>query len=343
MQRSTGAEVLNIWMDTPKLPSMSSQDADGNPIAEQQDDQDSDTESLHETTPASSATNPIYEELHPVNVIRPFLEWLVLDDFGNHDESAPEVKVERFLSAIYHSLSASCVSQSTVSGPSAAQTLHTGETSNHGQAAQIGQANGGSQNPQVELRRLIGQSGQTVAPGHASLLGQSPLTGRTSQASQFCQGVQLLPTQASCSGRHKFPVVGRTSKDVDDLTYQLQQQTVGNATIVEQQLRKETANLFECYVPATHNESLVPVRLFWGLLYELIVRSLLVPIKCLNTKAINRSIVSTCRLSSRRFERSTNGPSDCISESIFSIVLLMNLEQNNLKALSPTVLSFKQR
>ena len=330
-------------MDTPKLPSMSFLDADGNPIVEQQDDQDSDTESLHETTPASSATNPIYEELNPVNVIRPFLEWLVLDDFGNRDESAPEVKVNRFLSAIYHSLSASCVSQSTTSGPQAAQTVQTSETSNHGQAVQIGQINVGSQNPQVELRGLTGQSGQTVAPGHASLLGQSPLTGQTSQASQSFKGAQMLPIQASRSGRYKIPVVGRTSKDVDDLTYQLQQQTVGNATIVEQQLRKETANMFECYVPATHNEKLVPVRLFWGLLYELIVSSLLLPMTGFNANAINRSIVSTCKLSSRRFKGSTNGPSDCISESIFSIVLLMDLEQNNLKAPSPTVLSFKQR
>lgn len=272
MQRSTDAEVLNIWMDTPKPPVVSVRDASGNTIAEQQDVQDSDTESLHETTPARTAMNPTYKDLDPVPVIRPFLEWLVLDDFGNRDESATDVKVNRFLSTIYQSLSATCASKSAVSASQAAQIPQPGQNSNHRHAAQTEQTTVASQSPQVGPTLQGGstdQGGQTASLGHASQPGQ------TSQAGQSPQAAQMLLNEASGIGRPTISVTGRTLRDVDDLIYKLKQQIVGSNTIIEQQLREETAKLFSYFVPTTHNETLAPVRLIWGLLYELIVSSFL--------------------------------------------------------------------
>ena len=186
-------------------PKVSVGDADGNTIGERQEAQYSDTESLHQTrSPAENATNTIYKELEPVPVVRPFLHWDILDDFGNGDESVPEVKVNRFLSAIYHSLYASCAPQSALPAPQAAQTPH-----------------------------------------------------------------------ASHGAKPSILVIGRTAKDVDDFTYELQKQAPGS-DIIEQKFRKETVKLFSYYVLETaDNETLAPVRLFWGLLYELIVSSLL--------------------------------------------------------------------
>ena len=54
------------------------------------------------------------------------------------------------------------------------------------------------------------------------------------------------------------------------LTYEIKQQTHENGTVVEQKLRIEAAKLFGYYA-RTYNETLDPVRLFWGLLYEIIV------------------------------------------------------------------------
>ena len=113
VQRATNTEVLNVWMDTPKPPAVSFQNADGNTILKQQGAQDSDTDPLDKTTSTSIVVNPQYEKLNTVPIVEPFLEWRILDDFGNRDNSVSKVKTKRFLSAIYHSLSASCAPQST--------------------------------------------------------------------------------------------------------------------------------------------------------------------------------------------------------------------------------------
>ena len=293
VQRSSDTEILAIWMDTPELPAISVQDADSNPITEQEGAQKSATESLQEPTRAMTAMNPTYPKLDPIP-FRPFLEWLVLDDFGNRDESTAEVKVDRFLSAIYGSLTAECASQSTAVAPQAAQTLRTAHNSIPEHAALTGQTTAGSQDPQP---------------------GQSP------------QAAQMRVTQADGTGRQIIRVIGKTSKDVDDLTYRLRQQADGNETMIEQQLRNETAKLFSYYLPTTHNELLDPVRIFWGLVYELIVSSLLLGMMVFGAEASIRSIVSVCNFFARKFRTSTNGPNDYILESIVSIVLSTTLEQ----------------
>ena len=278
VQQSTDSEVLNIWMDTPKPPAISVQDADGKIVTERQDAQYSDSESLHKATSARTATDRKYKELNPVPVIKSFLEWFVLDDFGNRDESRPEVRVDRFLSAIYHSLSASCASQNTEEAPQAAQTPQSGQNPAQLHAAQTEQMTIASQNPQVGpvLQGVsTGQGGQITSSGLPSLPGQTLPIGQTSQVSQTASSAQMLPTQANAIGRPKINVIGKTARDVDDLRYELMNQPGGGDTNIKQQLRKETVKLFDSYVPKMHSKTLAPVRLFWGLLYELIVSTFL--------------------------------------------------------------------
>lgn len=274
VQQSTDAEVLNIWMDTPKLPALSVEDTDSNTLANQQDGQDSDTESLYKMTPTRTGMSLVFEEFRSVPLVRPFLAWIVLDDFGNQHQFSPEVKVNRFLSAIYHSLSATCMSQNSVPGPQVVLVPDLNQNTTNGQTLQIGQTTTASQSPQVGPTlqgEVPDQTGQISPPGQALLSAHTLTAGQTSQTGYSHQAIQVLPTQASRSGRPKISVIGRTSKDVDDLTYNLQQNTGGNDTIIEQTFRKETVKLFRYYVPRIYDETIAPVRLFWGLLYELIV------------------------------------------------------------------------
>ena len=319
MQQSSDTEILAIWMDTPEIPAISVQDADNHPSTEQEGAQNSATESLHETTRAVTGTNTTYPKLDPIP-FRPFLEWRVLDDFGNRDESTPEVKVDRFLSAIYRSLTAECASPSTAAAPQAAQTLQTGQDSISVRAALTGQTTAGRQDPQ---------------------LGQRPPIEQSSQPNQTPQAAQMRVTQADGTGRQIIKVIGRTSRDVDDLTYRLKQQADGNETMM--QLRKETVKLLSYYLPTIHNELLDPVRIFWGLVYELIVSSHLLGMMFFGAETFKRSIVSVCNFFARKFRTLTYGPNDCILESIAILVLSTMLEQWIPKALSRTMLSFKRQ
>ena len=143
--------------------------------------------------------------------------------------------------------------------------------------------------------------------------GQRPQTSQTS------------PVVQSSSGRSTILVAGKTAKDADDLTYlymtqQHQQQGVVKDPIIEQRLRLETVRLFGYYVRTKHNDPLPPVRLFWGLLYELLVRRYLRSI-IYNAKGYVRSIASTYILFMRRFKPSINGLKNCILVSTFSVGL----------------------
>ena len=323
VQQSTDSEVLNIWMDTPKPPAVSVQDADGNIITERQDAQNFDTESLHKATPATTATDRMYKELNPVPVIKPFLEWFVLDDFENRDESTPDVRVNRFLSAIYYSLSAKCAPRSTEGAPQAAQIPQSGQNPAQRHAAQTEQMTVASQNPQAgpALQGVFtGQSGQTASSGLPSLPGQTSPIGQTSQASQTALLAQMLRTQANAIGRPEIYVIGKTARDVDNLTYELRNQSDIN---IKQQLRKETGKVFDSYVPKMHSETLAPVRLFWGLLYELIVCTFLLRIMICGAEMKHRRIVRICSFFTTRFTISTNGPKDCTLESITNVILTM--------------------
>ena len=262
-------------MDTPKLPAFSVQDADGKTITEEQHAHWSDTGYPQRSPSATLPANNAYDELNSVPVTSSFLEWRVLDDFGNEDESSSDVKIKRFLSAICHTLSAKCAPPNAVPAPQILQTRQPVQKL-HGHVAQPGQVSETESNAQVGQSiqgiptNLNGQPGTTGVIPHPA---QIPSTISTAQAGQYSRAPQTLLAQASGSGRPNILVVGRTSKEVDDLTYLFmsQQQSVSNVTIIEQQFRKETAKLFSYYVPKTYDETLPPVRLFWGLLYELIV------------------------------------------------------------------------
>ena len=261
VQQSADAEVLNIWMDAPKLPALSVEDTDSNTLTNQQDGRDSYTESLYKMTPTRTGMSLVFEELRSVPLVRPFLAWIVLDDFGNQHQFSPEVKVNRFLSEIYHSLSATCMSQNSVPGPQVVLVPDLNQYYKR-QTLQIGQTTTASQSPQVGPTlqgEVPDQTGQSSPPGQALLSAHILTAGQTSQTGYSHQAIQVLPTQASRSGRPKISVIGRTSKDVDDLT--LQQNTSGNDTIIVQTFRKETVKLFRYYVPRIYDETIAPVRL----------------------------------------------------------------------------------
>ena len=171
-------------------------------------------------------------------------------------------------------------------------------------------------------------------------------TSRVSSAhsSQQPQTSQTSPVAQSRSGRSTIIVTGRTAKDADDLTYLYitQQQAVGKDPIIEQRFRLESVRLFDYYVRTKHDDPLLPVRLFWGLLYELLVSIHLCSI-VYNTKGCVRSIASTYTLFTRRFKLSINGLKNCILASTFGVGLTTIMEQRYSRPQSQTVPYSKQQ
>ena len=216
-------------MDTPRLPALSVQNSEGKTISEDKDAQESGEESKQETPPAGTAANPSFTELSSNLGTKPFLEWLVLDDFGIEDDSSTQVKIDRFLRAICHSLSAFCETQ----GPTAAP-----------------------------------QTASNSRPDAAAPLVQPQ------QGDEPSQPLQMFINQVSGSGKPSISVAGKTAKDVDDLTYDLQRVAASADEIIEQRLRKVSVELFHYYVPSDQNPTTSPIQLYWGLLYEVIVRFL---------------------------------------------------------------------
>lgn len=108
VQRSVDGEVLRIWMDTPKPPEVTIRKMDGDSGSEERSMNVSDNESLAGAGSTQSMKNSSFTELDRVPVVRAFLAWRVVDDFGETDECPAEIQTRRFLSTIYDSLSATC-------------------------------------------------------------------------------------------------------------------------------------------------------------------------------------------------------------------------------------------
>lgn len=107
IQRSTTSEVLNIWMETPKLPRVSVKRADGDTSSDGLQSHVSDDEPILEAR-STLETNASFPRIENVPLVTAFLAWRVLDDFGETDGCSIDVKMSRFLNAIYRSLSAVC-------------------------------------------------------------------------------------------------------------------------------------------------------------------------------------------------------------------------------------------
>ena len=107
VQQKTENEVLDLWMRTPKrdLPKFSKMDGDPDSPSGDQTDDDPYWEGTEqfETEP-----EVLYTHLDTVPIVSPFLEWQILDEFGEPDPSPLSHKLDRSLNAIYGSLPIIC-------------------------------------------------------------------------------------------------------------------------------------------------------------------------------------------------------------------------------------------
>ena len=110
--RSADGEILKLWMENPYE---AVNDAGSYSDSEKQVSEiDGDSWSEAENTPYPSSSS--FTPLNPVPVVKPFLAWPVVDDFGETNKSSEHVRIKRFLNLIYGSLPATCRQTHTVQG-----------------------------------------------------------------------------------------------------------------------------------------------------------------------------------------------------------------------------------
>ena len=108
VQRSVDGEGLRIWMDTPKPPPVTISKMDGDSSSEAHSMNESDHESLVGAGSMQIMEKSSFERVNKVPVVRAFLAWRVVDDFGETDDCPTDIQTRRFLSTIYNSLPATC-------------------------------------------------------------------------------------------------------------------------------------------------------------------------------------------------------------------------------------------
>ena len=129
MQSSTQSEVLGLWMETPKETVLKvSIDSPSSPKAtagaterrgssayedsttilqeENQDNVSQRHDEVHEVENDQGAGEDLpsaqkYEEVKEVPIVQPFLEWRIIDEFGEKNDCSTQEVVKRFLSVIY--------------------------------------------------------------------------------------------------------------------------------------------------------------------------------------------------------------------------------------------------
>ena len=204
VQQSANGEVLEIWMRTPKRRVLKvSVKMDGesdSPGVEPTDD-----ERLPEDVdPPDLVPVNDYKTLPSVPIVSAFLEWKILDEFGEPDNCPITEKLNRFLNAIYRSLLAVCVSN-------------------------------------------------------------------TSKSSKLSTASPKLREGPRVGARAKIMVDGKFSGDVDNLVYRLMSSCNADDTTVEQRLSWEYKKLFKMFIPGAHDRKSLPIRTFWGAVYEIMV------------------------------------------------------------------------
>ncbi|KAL8838709.1 MAG: hypothetical protein Q9176_004949 [Flavoplaca citrina] len=118
VQRSANGDILELWMETPKPPKVKLNNTDGESGSEA--GQASGAEDGSEERRTSHATSAVFKKLDEVPIVRPFLEWRVLDDFGETDGCQVDQQASRFLNAIYWSLPVICSPEESDPGPQSA-------------------------------------------------------------------------------------------------------------------------------------------------------------------------------------------------------------------------------
>ena len=79
-------------------------------------------------------------------------------------------------------------------------------------------------------------------------------------------------TRTGQSARPRIDVVGKTLREVQDLVYDQRENTLGREYPMERSMMEECTKLFGFFIPSNHERGSEPIRLFWGSLYELMVR-----------------------------------------------------------------------
>ncbi|KAL8691006.1 MAG: hypothetical protein Q9218_003682 [Villophora microphyllina] len=200
-QKAADGPMLNLWMDTPKPPRVTVRDANGDSASEASQISDYNDEP-YTVMRTASTTSADFEKLGRVPVVKAFLEWRIVDDFGENDKSLADRQTDYFLENIYSTLGAACAS--TNSDPTTPNTIYT----------------------------------------------QNSMSGR--------------------DPRPKISVVGKTSIAVDALSWNLSHQRTEQT--IEQKLYWDSTKLLGYFVSDKFDKTSPPIQLYWGLLYELIVR-----------------------------------------------------------------------
>ncbi|KAL9015887.1 MAG: hypothetical protein Q9185_006743 [Variospora sp. 1 TL-2023] len=201
IQRTSSEAVLKLWMETPELPKLNVRDVDSSPEEQHLNDVEEDV-SEQPKFMASNA-DARFEELGRVPVVKAFLAWRVMDDYGDINECPVEVQTQRFLDHIYELLAAKCVDDPQISGALPAQS-----------------------GPFKDAKR---------------------------------------------SPRPKLDIHGKTLEDVRAMLSSSQ------SPEAEKSIRKKTLveyeELFKYFIPSEQDQRSAPVRLFWGALHALLVKS----------------------------------------------------------------------
>ena len=217
VQYSATEEVLNLWMRTPKpdVPKVSVEntegdvDQDSRSTPENDIDQDSRStpengHSLGDEEQARAETSNGPSELGSVPVVSAFLAWDIRDEFGEKDDRSVEIRVNRFLKAIYRALPATC--QASVIEPSASA-------------------------PQTEQMTRTGEN-----------------------------------------TRRRIDIVGKTLSEVKELVDGRELNKSRNEYPTGRRMIEECTKLLNFFIPGIRDRPSEPIKLFWGALYELMVR-----------------------------------------------------------------------
>ena len=127
VQRSASGDILELWMETPKPPKVKLNNTDSEAGSEAGHSSGVGDEPLAKERRTSHATSTVFKKLDEVPIVKPFLEWRVLDDFGETDGCQVDQQANRFLNAIYWSLPAICSHKESDPGPQSASGKRTVE------------------------------------------------------------------------------------------------------------------------------------------------------------------------------------------------------------------------
>lgn len=112
-------------MKTPKPPTVKLNNTDSVSGSEAGHSSGAEDEPLAKERRTSHATSTVFKKLDEVPIVKPFLEWRVLDDFGETDGCQVDQQATRFLNAIYWSLPAICSHEESDPGPQSASGKRT--------------------------------------------------------------------------------------------------------------------------------------------------------------------------------------------------------------------------